>query len=205
MHNRCFLGSACSFLCLMGKRCVRHCLCRHKKNKTAFWLNVCESRLKSVPFVSELSEKSAANWGPKTCLHCQPASESALSALATDPLSILCTYAKRDTGRCPGLVQRKHCCYVLLLFCYWRTAEEERQRKVGGWLEKGIGIGHRDTVRDTYTQGEAGRQAACSTENRRESVSKEVKEKEREIVAQKKVREAGGGRRGRVVGEDHVL
>lgn len=65
------------------------------------------------------------------------------------------------------------------------------------------GIRQRDSERHIQTR--RSRETDSVQHRKSERVSKEVKEKEREMVKIKKVKEAGGGRRGRVVGEDHVL
>lgn len=69
------------------------------KNGNARCLLGGECGQKSAPFVSELSEKRPANSRPpKTRFpppQPPPLGKSALSVGAGDPLSILCTYAKR--------------------------------------------------------------------------------------------------------------
>lgn len=76
------------------------CLCRNKKWKCALptWWRM---RTQISPFCLWIIWKETRP--PKTQISITPPlpKKSALSAGAGDPLSILCTYAKREAGRCP--------------------------------------------------------------------------------------------------------
>lgn len=69
-----------------------------------------------------------------------------------------------------------------------REGRDRGRWGMGAWLEKGVS--DRETVRDTYRQGESARQTACGTENQREGVRKWNKKKEVKRK-RKKVRETG--------------
>lgn len=71
----------------------------------------------------------------------------------------------------PGAARTLLLCVAPVLLLKDSRGGETEKGGGGGRRRLENGVSDRDTVRDTYTQGEAGRQTACGTGNQRETES----------------------------------
>lgn len=172
----------------MGKRCVKCCLCRHKKNKSAYWLDVCESGWNQFPLSLNYLKRAQLTEGCASAetLFALPArlriSSFCSSYWPIKYIVYICKKGHRQVSG-PGAARTLLLCVTPVLLV--KDSREGRDRGrwgMGAWLEKGVS--DRETVRDTYRQGESARQTVRSTENQREGVrkwnKKRSKEKEKE-------------------------
>lgn len=172
-----------SFLCLMGKRCVKCCLCRHKKIKVhTGWMCVkadWNQFLLSLNYLKRapLTEGCAS----AETLFALPA-RLRISSFCSSywPIKYIVYICKKRHGQVsgPGAARTLLLCVTPVLLVKDSRGGRDRERwGMGAWLEKGVS--DRETVRDTNRQGESVRQTAQGTENQREGMRKWKKTKEK--------------------------